>query len=561
MQIKFFLIISFTIWGFKLQANDSIRYFFVYFKDKQNTEYSLNKPEKYLSYKAVEKRNKLNIKIDSSDLPVSKDYIKSLARFGFIKIINQSKWLNGVHISTKESKFKKEHIEALTFVKSVIYLATEKVKEENKKPEFGPPSNPEATNNYNISESNQNYWGKAHNQNNLINAIFPNKMLLNYTIAIFDAGFSKAYQTKGMQGLYSNAIIQDFVDYDNSVWEDDRHGANCLSFMRSNSPNQYVGTAPFANYVLIRTENAALENLNEEINWLLAAEFCDSLGVDLISSSLGYTAFDDINTNHTYSDLDGKTTIIAKAADFAFKKGIVVVNSAGNEGNGKWHKIGSPADAENVITIGSVDMNGFHSKFSSYGPSYDGRIKPNFVSMGQNAIVNSPGGNYAGNGTSYSTPIFAGAFANYMAINPNLPYNTIKKALEESSTHYFCPDSAYGFGIPDFVLANKILNPENQVIDYLHSKTDPVFFQDLNIHFKSAHNQNFDLMLYYKSKGKLKLITKIEVYLTKDAWFHNADLLKTYNSMTPKKLKKTDALVYILVSKDITIQKIIPIIK
>lgn len=561
MQIKYFLIIFFLILGVKLQANDSIRYFFVYFKDKQNSDFSLNKPEKYLSYKAIEKRKKLNIDIDSSDLPVSKDYIKSLSRFGFIKIINYSKWLNGVHISTRASQFKKEHIEALTFVKSVLYLGTEKVGAENKKIVFAPPTSTEATNNYNITESNPNYWGKSYNQNNLINAIPPSKMLLNYTIAIFDAGFNKAYQTKGMEGLYSKAIIKDFVDYDNSVWEDDRHGANCLSFMRSNAPQLYVGTAPFANYVLIRTENAAFENLNEEVNWLLAAEFCDSLGVDLISSSLGYTTFDDINTSHSFSDLDGKTTIIAKAANFAFKKGIVVVNSAGNEGNGKWHKIGSPADADNVLTIGSVDINGFHSKFSSYGPSFDGRIKPNFVSLGQNAIVNSPGGNYAGNGTSYSTPIFAGAFANYMAINSSLPYNSIKKALEESSTHYANPDSAYGYGIPDFILANTILKYESIVTDFLYNKTDPVFFQDLNIHFKSAHNQTIELEFYYEKRNKLKLIKKQKITLKTNQWLHDGELLIYYQAMKKKQFKKTGALVYKLKTNDITTQKTIPIIK
>ncbi len=551
-KISIFLII--TLFSFNLKASDSLYFYFIYFKNKQNNSYSLSKPEAFLSQKSIKRRKKQNINLDSTDLPVSSQYIQSILRFNDIIIVNSSKWLNGILIKTKNKNFKKEYIEVLEFVKKIDFLARIEA--------YSPPKVHQIIDSLNqntINKEIENYWGKSENQIEMIGAKSLNMNGNGITISIFDAGFYMAYKTVGMESLrFETTIKKDFVDYDGSVWEDDKHGANCLSFMKTKHPGTYVGTATDAQYVLLRTEDAHNENLTEEFNWLLAAEFSDSLGVDLISSSLGYTTFDIKSTSHQHADLDGKTTVIAQAAEMAFKKGIVVINSAGNEGDSKWRKIGTPADATNVITIGSVDNQGFHSKFSSYGLTFDKRIKPDFVCLGQKALVASPSGVYAGNGTSYSTPMFAGAFASFMALHKNKTFLELKNALILSSTHFNIPDSAYGFGIPDFDLATKILeNWSDSLIqkDYFHLKNNPVLFQDLGIHFKSNSQQQIEIQVYLSNNKKKKKIKTIQIEVNQNEWIHNTDILQLYLNLSKKQKKKFQFFSFEFQSKDLNILK------
>jgi hypothetical protein len=230
--------------------------------------------------------------------------------------------------------------------------------------------------------------------------------------------------------------------------------------MGGNLPGQLVGTAPKANYWLLRTEDAPTEFFIEEYNWVSGAEFADSVGADVINSSLGYTVFDDGNHDHNYSQLDGNTGVATIAADIAASKGLLVVNSAGNSGAGPWHYIGIPADADSVLTIGAVDALGGFASFSSFGPTSDGRIKPNVMSQGEQSAVASSwgGGVITGNGTSFSSPIMAGMVACLWQANPSLNNMQIIQAIEQSATLYNNPNDSMGYGIPNFCIANLILS-------------------------------------------------------------------------------------------------------
>ena len=563
MVSKHLLVLIIFLFSLSLKSQDSLSYYFIYFKDKQNNPFSFQKPEQYLSNKALNKRKLKNIELDSLDLPVTPYYIEQLAQFKELNVLQASKWLNGVKVFFNTNTFDPNKVLSLPFVKKIQFLAQIK--------SYKAPKPHTVENEYiekfqyklPLDSLKLNQWGKAKIQNEMIGTNWENNTLSTPTIAVFDAGFYMAYKTPGLIQLLSpDVVIKDFVDNDNSVWEDDKHGANCVGFINTFNPNNYNGTAPNALVYLMRTEDAKNENLTEEINWILAAEYSEKLGVDLISSSLGYNQFDHPETSHRYQDLDGKTTLIAQAAEIAFRKGIIIVNSAGNEGQSQWKKIGTPADAANVITIGAVNEEGFYSSFSSQGPSFDGRTKPDFVAMGQQAIVASPQGYYRGNGTSYSTPIFAGAMANFYIQFPHISYSTLLTALKKSASHYQIPDDKYGYGIPDFQLATYILGKPipntDSLLDYLYNKPNAVFHQSLNIHFKSAHTQTIEVKIeLIKKKKKTHSINNFT--LSKGEWFNSQLVNKTYQELLlNKKYRKVKSIVVILKSKDIESKQIIP---
>ncbi len=216
------------------------------------------------------------------------------------------------------------------------------------------------------------------------------------TIAILDAGFYQYNTNPAFDSIRLNNQVLgtwDFVENKESVTEEHDHGMFCFSTIAANTPGKIVGTAPKAHYYLFRTEDAATEYQVEEQNWVAGAERADSLGVDLISSSLGYYAFDDASTSYTYADMNGKTAIITKGAEYAVKKGIFITNSAGNSGGDAWHYLIAPADGEHVMAVGAVDVNGNVAGFSSYGPSADNRIKPDVASVGSATVMAGYDGN------------------------------------------------------------------------------------------------------------------------------------------------------------------------
>ncbi|MDI1234846.1 MAG: S8 family serine peptidase [bacterium] len=566
---KIFTIAFFFLQLLQLSGEETASYYYIYLKDKTASTYSIDRPLEFLSQKAIERRLKNKIDLNETDLPINSNYIKIINETCNCQILNTSKWLNAVEISAIDTQ-NINKIRALNFVQAIKYLGTIK---QSKIASIAPLDS--AYYNYfntpKIPYKQQlkpDDYGQAFTQNNQLNLLpLHNSQFRGQgiTVAIIDAGFLNVYKTPGMYFNLNTLVVHDFVAHDNSVWEDDRHGANCLSFMKTNDPGTYIGSAPLATYILLRSEEAATEYPTEEVNWISAAEFADSCGVDLISSSLGYNTFNESALNHTHADLNGTTSIIAKAANIARLKGIYVVVSAGNEGKSAWHKIGTPSDAIGALTIGATDGDGYHADFSSFGPSADLRVKPDFVAMGKKAIVASKGGTYAGNGTSYSTPLFAGALACLMQACPNNTYEEIKQALIKSATHQAMPDSAYGYGMPDFALAAMFLGNYlglDTSKDIFWENSIPTTFQNQNIYFRSGSNQTIEIKITGTRKKKTKQLIAKKIMLKNGEWLNNDELfLILNNGKKLKKRKRLNTLSFELVTSTATYQRVFKLAK
>jgi hypothetical protein len=277
-------------------------------------------------------------------------------------------------------------------------------------------------------------------------------------IAVLDGGFLAVDYMEAFDSLYMNDRILgvwDFVSRTSNVYQGSSHGTAVLSTMGCNLPGELVGTAPEASYYLVRTEDTGSEYLIEEYNWASGAEYADSVGADVINSSLSYKTFDDPNQDHSYDDMDGNTAPCTIAADRAMSRGMIVVNSAGNDGNDPiWPYVGAPADGDSVFTIGAVNADGEYVGFSSIGPTIDGRIKPNFCAQGSQSVVASTnGGTTTSSGTSFSSPISAGMVACLWQFDLNMTNMDVLEAIQMSGTQANDPDDLMGYGIPNFGVA------------------------------------------------------------------------------------------------------------
>lgn len=514
-------LLAFIISGTSvLHAQDR---YVVQIKNKSNTPFSFSNPSAYLSPKAIQRRVNQGIAIDSADLPVNPSYLNQISATG-ADIIGKSKWLNTITIQTTSSAVLNA-VNALPFVDGTINVGRiknpgtalpdkfsyEKLFTE-KKFLAGTASQKSASFNY----------GQAFNQVNMIGGVTMHNN--GYTgsgivIAVIDAGFYNADNMVVFDSLRAQNLILgtwDFNSDDINVYDDDSHGSYVLSTMGGNWPGNMVGTAPHAGYWLLRSEFAPSEFIIEEYDWAEAAEFADSVGADVINSSLGYTEFDDPAQNHTYADMNGDVAPSTRAADFAGMRGIVVCNSAGNSGSNNWNFIGAPADADSILTVGAVDEFGSYAFFSSNGPTSDGRVKPNVAAQGQNTIVADVfnGGVYPGNGTSFSSPVMAGMVACLLQCHPSATSMQIIEALQQSATQALNPDTLVGYGIPNVAQAcvllsglqsHDIRNGDNLLI------TGPnPFDHTLEFSFYSDSNQMVDFII-------TDLLGKI-IYTTKDSF-------------------------------------------
>lgn len=433
--------------------------YIIKFKDKGSNPYSLSNPSAYLSQRAIDQRTKYSIALDSTDLPVTPRYIDSVRLAGTVTILNASKWLNSVSIQTNDASALTK-INALPFVQSVTgialrtanqYLLNDKFKIEKQHQNL--PSLKETG-----IRSDFYDYGSSFAQVHIHNGEFLHNIGLrgqNMIIGILDAGF-KNYQTvKAFDSARNNGQIlgvYDFVAKDSSVNEDDAHGLECFSTIAANIPGQFVGTAPKADFYLFRTEDASSEYPIEEHNWVCGAERIDSAGGDVISSSLGYNTFDVplASASHSYADMNGNTTMAAIGADLAARKGILVVNSAGNEGGNSWKYIVTPADGDSVMAVGAVSTSGAVAGFSSYGPSSDGQIKPDVASVGVATVVQFSNNTIGtSNGTSFSCPNLAGLTTCLWQGFPEFNNMKIIHALQQSASQAPAPDDRAGYGIPD----------------------------------------------------------------------------------------------------------------
>lgn len=429
--------------------------FLVRFKDKNATPFSLSNPSAYLSQKAIDRRNRYHIAMDSTDLPVSSAYMDSIKSIADITILNISKWLNQVSVQTTDSTAITK-INRFHFVLSVTPIATRTgLRQKNKSPE---DIYPLLSGTFKQQQTVSDYYsyGNSFNQVHIHNGDFLHNIGLrgqDMNIGMLDAGFYRYTSLKAFDSVNANNQILDtwdFVHNEENVINDDTHGMECFSIMAANMPNTFVGTAPKANFYLYVTEDVPTEYPIEEHNWVCGAERVDSAGGDIISTSLGYTTFDNPDYNHTYADMNGHTTMAAKGADLAAKKGILVLASAGNDGNKPWHYISTPADGDSVLAVGAVDISGQVAAFSSYGPSADGQVKPDVASVGAGTIFQHPANTISsGSGTSFACPNMAGLAACLWQGFREFSNIKIINALRQSGSIYTTPNDRIGYGIPD----------------------------------------------------------------------------------------------------------------
>ena len=462
MRRLFVLITLLLIVGVAYSQIAPDRYW-VQFTDKNNTPYSIDRPEEFLSERSIQRRIKYGVALDEKDIPVNPSYIEAVENAG-ATILNPSKWLNGVTIETN-SESVLNAIEKLPFVKKTRTLHDEPLKQMIKNESFMYEMNAESVVDMDVVRG---HYGKAQTQIELLNGIALHDMGYQgegMWIGICDSGYEGADVHDVFQNMRDeNRLLgtKDFVYKNGIVYSDDHHGTACLGLMAGYMPGTYVGTAPKASYFLCRTENINSENIIEEYNWVSAAEYMDSIGIDMISTSLGYISFDNPEASHVYSDFDGKTCIITIGAEIASSRGILCVAAAGNEGDNDFPYVGGPGDGKNVLTVGGVKADGTRAGFSSIGPTYDGRINPDVMSFAYAVTVASPGNNfYEGNGTSFAAPSLAGMLACYWQARKDAPEGKIREVIKKSSNNYSSPNNEYGYGIPDFEKALDMLNLEN----------------------------------------------------------------------------------------------------
>ncbi|PJB14787.1 MAG: peptidase S8 [Flavobacteriales bacterium CG_4_9_14_3_um_filter_32_8] len=464
----------------------------VTFSDKNNSSFSINNPLQFLSQKAIDRRAKSGITIKAEDLPVNQNYIDSVVAKGAI-FYNKSKWMNLIVVKVNDTAIIPSILN-LPFVSEVTLIKLNDTLNKSQK----------SQDKLNFEVTTDLDYGFAADQINIMEGEFLHN--LGYqgdgmVIAVLDAGFTNVNTISAFNHLWSeNRILGywDFVNNNDSVFDKNSHGTAVLSTMAGIKSGEIIGTAPKASYWLLRSEDAPTETISEEYNWLAAAEFADSVGTDVINSSLGYTTFDNPLEDHTYADMDGNTTIITKAADLAFSKGMLVVNSAGNSGNSSWFYIGAPADGKNVLSVGAVDHDGSCASFSSRGPTADGRVKPNVTTIGRNsAIVNTDGNVVYGSGTSFSSPEMAGMAASLWQAFPTMTNAEIKDAIEISASQYFHPDDKLGYGIPNFRVAYLLLAslPDDKNQNQLLNVFPQPFNTEFNILYYSAKKQTINIRI------------------------------------------------------------------
>lgn len=454
--MKKIFVCLFFFFAAKAHAQSFSRYI-VRFKNKATTPYSFSNPSLYLSQRALDRRMRYSISLDSTDLPVTPRYVDSVRLAGSVTILNVSKWLNQVSIQTSDAVALAK-IAAFPFVEKTAPMAAKfagRTSKDGKMQAAKKGRTKLAKKSFSPLTDYYNY-GSSYNQIHVHNGEFLHNIGLRgqgMIIGMQDAGFYhyttlKAFDSVNKAGQVLG--VYDFVAKDNSVIEDDTHGMECFSIIAANIPGQFIGSAPKASFYLFRSEDVSSEYPIEEHNWVCAAERVDSAGGDVISSSLGYTTFDNSSFDHTYADMNGNTTMAAIGADLAAKKGILVVNSAGNEGGNSWGKIATPADGDSVLAVGAVDAAGIPASFTSRGPSSDGQVKPDAVSIGVGTVIQSPSNTVsAGNGTSFSCPNLAGLATCLWQGFPEFNNIKILHAIQQAGNRYTSPNDTTGYGLPD----------------------------------------------------------------------------------------------------------------
>ncbi len=494
--------------------------------DKKGSPFTLADPLAYLSAGSVQRRLRQQIVPDSTDLPIPPAYLDSIGAVPNVTLLNKSKWLNQVLIRTTDPAAL-ARIRSFSFVRQSLPVAmgavipsqtgnakklvsgiqgmttVRRVTGMKRKKGVGSEATAVAAGNL-INYGSSFAQIHIHKGEYLHNLGFWGQGM---TIAIIDDGFFGYLSNPAFDSVRSNGQILgswDFVNGKKSVNEEDIHGMHCLSIIASNRPGLLVGSAPGAKFWLFKTEDLNSETPVEEQNWAAAAEFADSVGADMITTSLGYVNFDDPSLDHGYAQRDGHTAISTRAANFAADKGMIVLAAAGNSGadTGDTKYVGCPGDADSALTVGAVDVGGRIAAFSSWGPNSSGRIKPDVVSMGEGtAIANPDGSPTTGNGTSYSTPNMAGLVACLWQAFPEFTNHAILDAIRQSSSNALSPDGRYGYGLPDLQKAYGLLQ-EARGVNAIVSRGSPwisafpvPYTDDLTVVLQAQNSGNAGLSL------------------------------------------------------------------
>lgn len=452
-----FRLIVLLLLNLNVFAQVTVPRYWVEFTDKNNSPYSTNRPEEFLSQRAIDRRDRQQIVITEQDIPVNSFYIDSLVRMG-LELVNISKWFNGATFSCDDPEIL-ENLTEISFLAGdpILVRPVSGIKQSNSlklKNKFAAFPSPDD-------------YGPSYRQTGMLKGDSLHTRGFNgqeMLIAILDAGFANADSISSLQHIWNSDRVltsKDFVKDGIDIFDAHSHGTVIFSIIGGIYPSFLYGTATEAEFILVRTEEHSIEaseNIIEEYNWISGAEFADSMGTDLITSSLGYSLFDDPSQNHSYEDMDGKTTPISIGANIAATKGILVVTSAGNSAGPPWFKITAPADADSILAVGAVDSAVVITDFSSRGPSYDGRIKPDVCAMGYLNISQRPDGLLAYcSGTSCSAPVISGLAACLWQAHPEASNLEVVDAIIKSSDRNMNPDTIYGHGIPDFSIADIIL--------------------------------------------------------------------------------------------------------
>lgn len=432
-------------------------YYWVRFTDKADTPFHIDHPEDFLSERAIERRQRYGIAVTEDDLPVSPRYLDSL-RSKDVDIQHTSRWLNAATVIASEEQI--PAIGSLPFVDTVFFVGRFHTR---LKTNSSSQSYDDSLRTAKISDSEYGYGDMSLQ---MLRGDYLHQ--LGYKgqdrlIAVLDGGFLQVdvipfFDSLRLQG---RLVAQyDFVDKDTMVYESTAHGTKVLSTMAANVPGLMVGTAPEANYLLIKTEDVRSEFPAEECHWIAGLEYADSLGADIGTTSLGYSTFTDANMNYTYSDLNGARSLASLAAEKAFERGMLLLVSAGNEGYSSWKYITVPADSKHVLAVGATDFKGKKASFSSIGPAADGRIKPDVAGPGVRIPVSDVHTFRIGSssGTSISTPIMAGLAACLWQAFPEKTNEEIMDAIRQSASQAAQPDNKLGYGIPDFQRAFQLLS-------------------------------------------------------------------------------------------------------
>ena len=453
-MLRKLLLVSFIFFQCMAFAQEDA---WVYFTDKEDVANALANPLTMLTQKAINRKLNHNVVIDERDVPVNESYITQIKNATGISVMAKSKWFNAVHVRGSESDI--NDLLNLNFVSSIEFA------DDNLNLAPIQISNP--SDKFSVEDTMVDFeYGNTQNQVEMIGVDALHE--LDYTgegvtVAVLDAGFPNVNTMGAFQRLRDAGKLlngYDFVNRTGNIYDytGNTHGAKVLSTMAGFIQDEYVGTAPDASYYVFRTEEAEYENPVEESYWVEAAERADSLGVDIINTSLGYKGYDNPNYSYTATDLDGNTAFITRGANIAFEKGMLLVNSAGNAGISG---VNAPADAAGVFSIGAVDENGLYASFSSQGSSIQPTLKPDVVARGKTSYVIGPDNVIVqNNGTSFSSPILAGGLACLRQALPDLTNAEMLQLVRESASQYTTPDYFLGYGIPDLgnALATALIN-------------------------------------------------------------------------------------------------------